>query len=121
MMREPEKTSALMNNLIQSDPSIMMGKPVIVGTRITVELILEKLAAGESIEQMSAASPEPRLEDLAYHFSEGGDWVKALLYAERAGERADALHAPAGAVDVNVMVWLALPTANDCCTCGAAL
>jgi len=46
-----------MNNLIQSDPSIMMGKPVIVGTRITVELILEKLAAGESIEQIVTAHP----------------------------------------------------------------
>ena len=41
--------------LIISDPSIMMGKPVIAGTRITVELILEKLAAGETIEQILAA------------------------------------------------------------------
>ena len=46
-----------MNNLIQSDPSIMMGKPVIAGTRITVELILEKLAAGESVEQILDAHP----------------------------------------------------------------
>lgn len=38
--------------LIQSNPKIMMGKPVVAGTRITVELILEKLAAGESIEQL---------------------------------------------------------------------
>jgi uncharacterized protein (DUF433 family) len=38
--------------LIISDPSIMMGKPVVAGTRITVELILEKLAAGETIEQI---------------------------------------------------------------------
>src|SRR3954447_1139438 len=29
--------------------------------------------------------------------------------------------APAGAVDVNVIVWLPLTTGNDCCTCGAAL
>ncbi|HWP92972.1 MAG TPA: DUF433 domain-containing protein [Thermodesulfobacteriota bacterium] len=43
--------------LIQSDPSIMMGKPVIAGTRITVELILEKLAAGETIEQLLEAHP----------------------------------------------------------------
>ena len=43
--------------LIQADPSIMMGKPVIAGTRITVELILEKLAAGETIEQMLTAHP----------------------------------------------------------------
>ena len=45
------------NQLIQSDPSIMMGKPVINGTRITVELILEKLAAGETIEQILDAHP----------------------------------------------------------------
>jgi len=38
--------------LVVSNPSVMMGKPVIVGTRITVELILEKLAAGETVEQI---------------------------------------------------------------------
>ena len=43
--------------LIQADPSIMMGKPVVAGTRVTVELILEKLAAGETIEQILAAHP----------------------------------------------------------------
>lgn len=42
-------------HMIQSDPAIMMGKPVISGTRITVELILEKLAAGESIDQLLSA------------------------------------------------------------------
>jgi uncharacterized protein (DUF433 family) len=43
--------------LVTSNPKVMMGKPVIAGTRITVELILEKLAAGESIEQVVAAHP----------------------------------------------------------------
>jgi len=43
--------------LIHSDPSVMMGKPVIAGTRITVELILEKLAAGETIKQIVEAHP----------------------------------------------------------------
>lgn len=47
----------MQKQLIQSDPSIMMGKPVIVGTRITVELILESLAAGESVEQILDAHP----------------------------------------------------------------
>jgi uncharacterized protein (DUF433 family) len=42
---------------IQCDPSIMMGKPIVAGTRITVELILEKLAAGETIEQILDAHP----------------------------------------------------------------
>ncbi len=44
---------------IISNPKIMMGKPVIQGTRITVELILEKLAAGESVEQI--LNEHPRL------------------------------------------------------------
>ena len=43
--------------LIQSDPSVMMGKPVVAGTRITVELIVDKLAAGETIEQILDAHP----------------------------------------------------------------
>ena len=44
-------------NLVASDPAIMMGKPVIAGTRITVELILEKLTAGETVEQILDAHP----------------------------------------------------------------
>jgi uncharacterized protein (DUF433 family) len=44
-------------NLIISNPDIMMGKPVIAGTRITVELILDKLAAGETVEQLLEAHP----------------------------------------------------------------
>lgn len=44
-------------DFIESNPQIMMGKPVIAGTRITVELVLEKLAAGETIEQLLAAHP----------------------------------------------------------------
>nr|VFJ51694.1 MAG: Uncharacterized conserved protein, DUF433 family [Candidatus Kentron sp. FW]VFJ69524.1 MAG: Uncharacterized conserved protein, DUF433 family [Candidatus Kentron sp. FW] len=45
------------NGFIVSDPNIMMGKPVISGTRVTVELILEKLAAGEQTEQIIEAHP----------------------------------------------------------------
>lgn len=44
--------------LIVSNPKVMMGKPVVAGTRITVELILEKLAAGETIEQILDAHPQ---------------------------------------------------------------
>lgn len=42
---------------IISNPSVMMGKPVIRGTRITVDLILEKLAAGETIDQILESHP----------------------------------------------------------------
>ncbi len=47
----------MVEKLIQSNPSVMMGKPVIAGTRITVEHILEKLAAGETVEQIMDAHP----------------------------------------------------------------
>jgi uncharacterized protein (DUF433 family) len=40
---------------ISSDPAIMFGKMVIKGTRIPVELILEKLAAGNSFEDLKQA------------------------------------------------------------------
>lgn len=45
------------NQLISSHPDIMMGKPVIDGTRITVESILEKMAGGETPEQILASHP----------------------------------------------------------------
>lgn len=47
----------MQKKLILSDPKIMMGKPVITGTRITVEMILEKLSAGETVEQILKAHP----------------------------------------------------------------
>ena len=43
--------------LVVSDPQVMMGKPVIAGSRITVESILEKLAAGQSGDQILDAHP----------------------------------------------------------------
>jgi uncharacterized protein (DUF433 family) len=43
--------------LVISNPEVMMGKPVIAGTRITVELVLEKLAAGETVADILDAHP----------------------------------------------------------------
>ena len=40
---------------IEVNPKIMMGKPVIRGTRLTVELILEELSAGTSIDDLVSA------------------------------------------------------------------
>ena len=47
----------LYETFIESNPNVMMGKSVIRGTRITVELILEKLAAGETMAQLLEAHP----------------------------------------------------------------
>jgi uncharacterized protein (DUF433 family) len=49
---------------IVSNPQIMMGKPTIAGTRITVESILERLATGESQEQILRANPRLSPDDI---------------------------------------------------------
>jgi uncharacterized protein (DUF433 family) len=71
---------------IISDPSIMMGKPVVGGTRITVELILEKLAAGETEEQILSAHP---------HLPE--DAIRATLAFAAEALKADVVY-PAGKI-----------------------
>jgi uncharacterized protein (DUF433 family) len=58
---------------IEIDPKVMLGKPIIRGTRITVELIIEKLAVGESIEQI--LTDYPKLER--------ADVLSALSYARQ--------------------------------------
>ncbi len=47
----------MQKRLIVSNPKIMMSKPVIAGTRVTVEMILEKLSAGETVEDILEAHP----------------------------------------------------------------
>jgi len=42
---------------IVSDPEVMMGKPVVAGTRITVEYILEELAHGQTIDALVDSHP----------------------------------------------------------------
>jgi len=42
---------------IERNPNVMMGKPVIKGTRITVELIMRKLAGGFSIDDLIKSYP----------------------------------------------------------------
>ncbi len=46
------------------DPAIMFGKPTIRGTRITVEQILRKLAAGMSPEDIVRDHPHLSVEDI---------------------------------------------------------
>jgi uncharacterized protein (DUF433 family) len=43
---------------IEVNPKVMMGKPVIRGTRIPVELILRKLGEGASAEELLDAYPK---------------------------------------------------------------
>ncbi len=49
---------------IEMNPNIMLGKPVIRGTRITVELILRKLSEGATEADLINAHPSLRPEDI---------------------------------------------------------
>ncbi len=64
------------NNLIEVNPKVMMGKPVIKNTRLTVELILQSLAAGETIENLLAAHPRLTKEGIYAALSFAADSLK---------------------------------------------
>ncbi len=49
---------------IESNPLIMLGKPVIMGTRITVELIVRKLGEGATVEDILDGYPNLKKEDV---------------------------------------------------------
>jgi uncharacterized protein (DUF433 family) len=49
---------------IEAQPEVMMGKPCIKGTRIPVYLLLQKMAAGETTDELLAAYPQLTQEDL---------------------------------------------------------
>jgi uncharacterized protein (DUF433 family) len=55
---------AMTTERIEINPAIMMGKPVIRGTRITVELVLRKLAEGASEGELLQDYPHLTTEDL---------------------------------------------------------
>lgn len=67
--------------LIVSNPSILMGKPVLAGTRISVELILEKLAAGETVAQLLREHPRLTEEGIRAALQFASEALKAdVLY-----------------------------------------
>ncbi len=66
-----------MRDLIISNPKIMMGKPVIKGTRITVELILEKLASGETVDQILKEHPRLTIDAIQAACSFAAEALKA--------------------------------------------
>ena len=49
---------------IKINPNIMFGKPVIKGTRVTVEQILRKLAGGLTVEEIITDHPHLKREDI---------------------------------------------------------
>lgn len=56
----------ILKQSIVSDPAVLMRKPVLSGNRITVKLILENLAAGETIEQILKAHLRVTREGISF-------------------------------------------------------
>jgi uncharacterized protein (DUF433 family) len=54
----------LVTDLIEINPRVMMGKPVVRGTRITVELILRKISEGTSERELLDAYPRLTINDI---------------------------------------------------------
>ncbi len=61
---------------ISADPAVMMGKPCIKGTRITVELILRKLGSGRSFADILDAYPHLTDEDLRAALAFAADYMQ---------------------------------------------
>jgi uncharacterized protein (DUF433 family) len=61
---------------IAADPAVMMGKPCIKGTRLTVEFILRKLGAGRSFADLLDAYPQLTLEDLLAALVFAADYLR---------------------------------------------
>jgi uncharacterized protein (DUF433 family) len=61
---------------IVSDPDIMMGKPTIRGTRITVELILTKLGEGTAVAELLEAYPLLTSDDVLAALSFAADYLR---------------------------------------------
>jgi uncharacterized protein (DUF433 family) len=66
---------AVMTERIEINSSVMLGKPVIRGTRIPVELLLRKLAEGATIEDLLDAYPRLTAEDVRAALAYAADTI----------------------------------------------
>ncbi len=61
---------------IVSNPAIMRGKPTIKGTRITVELILDELGQGASVDELIRDYPQLSHADVLAALRFAADWLR---------------------------------------------
>jgi uncharacterized protein (DUF433 family) len=66
-------------NRITTDPRILVGKPIVKGTRISVEMVVDLLAAGWSSEQILHNYPTLKAEDVRACLQ----YASELLHAEK--------------------------------------
>jgi uncharacterized protein (DUF433 family) len=68
---------------IEINPEIMLGKPVIRGTRITVELLLRKLSEGAAEGDLLDAHPHLTRDDIKAAIAYAADTIAALWRTDR--------------------------------------
>ena len=71
------------NSLITTDQKVMMGKPVIKGTRITVEHILEELSYGATIDELLEAHPRLTREAIQASLAYALDLLASHLHEKQ--------------------------------------
>jgi uncharacterized protein (DUF433 family) len=69
-------------DLIEQNEKVLQGKPVIKGTRIGVDLILEKIGAGETIDDLILAYPFLTKDAILACISYGAATVRNEIYIE---------------------------------------
>ena len=79
-----------LNNHIEINPQIMLGKPVIKGTRVPVEVIVRKLGEGAAMNELLDAYPHLKKDDIQ----------AALLYAADVLAHEENLATASGAIRI---------------------
>lgn len=74
--------------MIESNPKVLAGKPVVAGTRISVELLLERLAAGDSMDQILDAYPRLTRQDILDAIAFAAEALRADVVYPVAGDAA---------------------------------
>jgi uncharacterized protein (DUF433 family) len=68
---------------ISQDPEVLVGKPVIRGTRVSVELILERLSGNFGLDELFAAYPRLTIEDVEAVLAFAQDAVRSNYLRSR--------------------------------------
>lgn len=72
---------------IEANPEVMLGKPVIRGTRIPVELVLRRLSEGATEEDLLASYPHLVREDIRAAIAYAADTIAHEEILEEASSR----------------------------------
>jgi len=67
---------------IERNPDIMLAKPIIKGTRITVELVMRKLAGGHTVKNLLESYPNLSEEQILAVFTYAADMIANEIIIE---------------------------------------